>query len=97
MNPFRYSAAHQIPENDIEKRGEFKESSFNVTLSGSDFADNSPGNPQSSSRPATSDNAPTPVLLRGRLAKWNAKVESLAGLGTYIWSPYFSFGPDLRS
>lgn len=92
MNPLRHPAAHQIPENDIEKRGEFRESSVNITLSGSDSADNTLENSQISTHPATSDIAPTPVLLRGRLAKWNAKVEGLAGLGTYIWNPHLPLG-----
>ena len=73
MNPLRHPAAHQVPVNDVEKGGEIKESSINTTLSGSDSADNT-----------TSDIAPTPVLLRGKLAKWNAKVEGLAGLGTLL-------------
>ncbi len=81
MNPFRHPAAHQIPENDVEKRGEIKESSVNITLSGNDSSDNTLGESHISSHPATSDIAPTPVVLRGRLAKWNAKVEGLAGLG----------------
>ena len=68
MNPLNHPAAHQIPENDVEKRGELKESAVDVRLSDSD---------------TTSDVAPTPVVLRGTLAKWNAKVEGLAGLGTY--------------
>ena len=83
MNPLRHPAAHQIPENDIEKRGEVKESSVNTDLSGSDSVDNSREDSQIS-YPATSDIAPTPVLLRGRFARWNAKVEGLAGLGTFI-------------
>ena len=84
MNPLKHPAAHQIPENDVEKRGDVKESSVNSTLSGSDPTDNTLKNSQNSSNLATSDIAPTPVLLTGRLARWNAKVEGLAGLGTYI-------------
>ena len=75
MNPLKHPAAHQIPENDVEKRGHEKDSSVNVTPS---------ENSQDSSQLATTDIAPTPVLLRGRLARWNAKVESLAGLGTFF-------------
>ena len=73
MNPLNHPAAHQIPDNDVEKRGHEKESSVNIAPS---------ENSQNSSQLATTDIAPTPVLLRGRLAKWNAKVEGLAGLGT---------------
>ena len=89
MNPLKHPAAHQIPENDLEKRGEFKDPSVNNILSGSDSADNTLENSQVSSHP---DTAPTSVLLRGRLARWNAKVESFAGLGTYLWSPSLLFG-----
>lgn len=84
MNPLRHPAPQQIPEHDVEKRGEFKESSVDITTTGSDSADNTIENSNISSHPGTSDIAPTPVLLRGRLAKWNAKVEGLAGLGTYF-------------
>lgn len=84
MNPLKHPAAHQIPENDVEKRGDVKESSVNSTLSGSDPTDSTLKNSQNSSNLAASDIAPTPVLLTGRLARWNAKIEGLAGLGTYI-------------
>lgn len=83
MNPLRHPATHQIPGNDIEKRGELKESSVSADLSGSNSVVNSLEESQFS-YPATSDIAPTPVLLRGRFARWNAKVEGLAGLGTFI-------------
>lgn len=66
MNPLRHPGAHQIPDNDIEKGGELTDS-INTRLSGSD-ATQEP------------DTASTPVLLKGRLARWNVKVESLAGL-----------------
>ena len=78
MNPLSHPAAHQILENDPEKRGEIKESQVDITLSGGDSADSTFTN---SPRLPTSDIAPTPVLLKGRLARWNAKVEGLAGLG----------------
>lgn len=84
MNPLKHPAAHQIPENDVEKRGDVKESSVNSTLSGSGPTDSTLKNSQNSSNLAASDIAPTPVLLTGRLARWNAKIEGLAGLGTYI-------------
>lgn len=84
MNPLKHPAAHQIPENDVEKRGDVKESSVNSTLSGSDPTDSTLENSQNSSNLAASDIAPTTVLLTGRLARWNAKIEGLAGLGTYI-------------
>ena len=80
MNPLRHPAAHQIPENDVEKRGEFKEYSINISNSGSDSADRTIEDSHIASHAGTSDIAPTPILLRGRLARWNAKVEGLAGL-----------------
>lgn len=95
MNPLRHPAAHQIPEKDVEKRGEFKDSSVN--LSSSDSSNNSLEDSQNISHPATSDVAPTPILLRGRLARWNAKVEGLAGLGTYLPTTLSSFAPGLES
>ena len=85
MNPLKHPAAHQIPENDVEKRGEGKESSVNVSPS---------ENSQDSSQLATTDIAPTPVLLRGRLARWNAKVEGLAGLGMFFGVHSSSVEPD---
>ena len=78
MNPLKHPAAHQILENDVEKRGDEKESAVNVSPS---------ENSQDSSQLATTDIAPTPVLLRGRFARWNAKVEGLAGLGMFFGSP----------
>ena len=84
MNPLAHPAAHQVPENDVEKRGELKESSIDITTSGSDSADIAIENSDRSAHPGASDIAPTPVLLRGRLAKWNAKVEGLAGLGAFL-------------
>ncbi len=68
MNPLSHPGAHQIPENDVEKRGELHDSSINISTFGSD----TPSEPH--------DIPPTPVLFKGRLARWNAKVEGLAGL-----------------
>ena len=83
MNPLNHPAAHQIPENDIEKRGDLQDPSVNIVSSSNSTEDSQ-----------TSDVAPTPVILTGRLAKWNAKVEGLAGLGTYTCNA-FSLGSDL--
>jgi Permease for cytosine/purines, uracil, thiamine, allantoin len=67
MDPPNHGA-HQIPENDVEKRGELKATDINVTTdTGSDTLNQY-------------DSPPTPLLLTGKLAKWNAKVERLAGL-----------------
>lgn len=70
MNPLNHPGVHQIPENDVEKRGEVKATEVNVTTN--DGSDTSCSDQH--------DIAPTPVLLKGNLAKWNAKVERLAGL-----------------
>ena len=65
----------QFPENDVEKRGELK-------LSETDSDTFHDTTVTSSSSPANHEheNHPSPVLLKGRLANWNAKVEGLAGL-----------------
>ena len=78
MNSHAYPGAYQIPANDVEKQGDLQYSSINVTTFGSgtfgDTAEHSPNSPD------RHDIHPTPVLLRGRPARWNAKVEGLAGL-----------------
>ncbi|KAL8722069.1 MAG: hypothetical protein Q9225_001391 [Loekoesia sp. 1 TL-2023] len=67
MNPLSHPGGYQIPENDIEKQGELKDASINVTPSGSD-----PGEQH--------DIPPTPRILKGRLTRWNNKMEGLGGL-----------------
>lgn len=68
MNPLNHPRAHQISEDDVEKQGELKNAEVNVTTNSSsiDYSD-------------VHDIPPTPVL-KGKLARWNAKVEGLAGL-----------------
>lgn len=56
-----------VPEHDIEKEGELKDPSINITGPGSDFTEQH-------------DISPTPALLVARLARWNARVEGLGGL-----------------
>ncbi len=78
MNALTHLGAHQIPGNDLEKRGELKDCSINVdTIASGTLADTSR---KSFTFSEQNDIAPTPVLLKGRLAQWNAKVEDLAGL-----------------
>lgn len=67
MDPPNHGA-HQLPEIDVEKQGELKATEFNVTTHAGSDTLNQNGMP------------PDPLLLKGKLAKWNAKVESLAGL-----------------
>lgn len=74
MNTLSHPGGHHIPENDAEKRGELI---HNVTTFGSD----TPGNTKNFLNCSDHhDIPPTTVLLKGRLARWNTKVESLAGL-----------------
>ena len=68
MIPLHQLDAHEMTEYDIEKRGE-------VSCVESDITASTPSSDSSHQH----DIPPTPVL-KGRLAKWNAKVESLAGL-----------------
>lgn len=77
MNPLKHPAAHQIPENDVEKRGELKSSEVNVSANGSDTDATTSPSPEAT---AEHDIAPTPVLLKGKLGEWNSKVEGLSGL-----------------
>jgi Permease for cytosine/purines, uracil, thiamine, allantoin len=67
MDPPNHGA-HQIPENDVEKWGELEATEINVsTEAGSDTLNQN-------------DIPPNSLLLKGKLAKWSAKVERLAGL-----------------
>ena len=69
MHPLQHSGVYQVPENDVEK-GTGSKHSFDATMSERDTV----GDPTASTVP------PTPVLIKGRLAKWNARVERLSGL-----------------
>jgi Permease for cytosine/purines, uracil, thiamine, allantoin len=80
MNPPNHAGAQQMPENDVEKRGELVESSINTNSFGSDIPAGTSKNSFSTSNQRGIPIPPTPVLLKGRLAKWNAKVEGLASL-----------------
>ena len=66
MNPLHNPGVHQMPGIDIEN-GDKSKDLTDITTSGSDTIENAAV-------------PPTPVLLKGRLARWNAKVEGLAGL-----------------
>ena len=78
MNPLNHPGAHQIPENDVEKRGELKSAEINVSTNADS---DTPGNTSPSVSTSDQHDIPTtPVLLKGKLAHWNAKVEGLAGL-----------------
>ena len=76
LNPLHHPGAIQIPENDIEKRGELKHADVAVTSTGS----HSPTSTSIEHAPGEHKIPPTPILLKGPLGRWNAKIESLAGL-----------------
>lgn len=77
MDPLDHPGAHQTPEKDVEKWGGTE---VNITAnSGSDTSHDATLSPPLDSS-NQHDIPPTPLLLTGKLAYWNAKVESLAGL-----------------
>lgn len=79
-NPLKHPAAHQVPEQDVEKRGELndKDADVNVSYNGSNSEENTTQNSQSSL--GGHDIPPTPEIFKGRLRRWNDKIEGLAGL-----------------
>lgn len=80
MITLNHPSAHQIPKNDVEKWGELKEEETNIAKSGSDTFPATINTFSSDSSTHQHETPPTPVLLKGRLANWNARVEGLAGL-----------------
>ena len=72
MNPLNHPRAHQIPGNDVEKGIESK----SVEITGSD--DDAANTPRLAS--VNHYDARPAQLLKGKLARWNERVESLAGL-----------------
>lgn len=69
MNSLKIHNVRQFPEGDIENQGELKATEID--------SDNLPA---SSSSNHQNVGSPTPVLLKGKLASWNAKVEGFTGL-----------------
>jgi Permease for cytosine/purines, uracil, thiamine, allantoin len=81
MNPLNHPGVHQIPQHDVEKRGELKSTDVDVTTNTGCDTFRDATNTSSSDSSNQQDTRPiTPVLLTGKLASWNAKVEGLAGL-----------------
>lgn len=81
MNTLNHPDAHQISNNDVEKRGELKAEETNIAVKpGSDNFPATINTFSSDSSTHQHDIPPTPILLKGTLANWNAKVEGLAGL-----------------
>ena len=75
-DPLNHPAAHQVPESDVEKGGEFNDKDADINVS----SFNSSNSEDETATHHPSDIAPTPVVLTGRLKRWNDKIESLAGL-----------------
>lgn len=80
-NPLHHPEPHQIPEKDVEKRGELndKDAEINVSSFTGSYSEENTNRTSHSSLDAH-DIPPTPVVLRGRLKTWNDKIEDLAGL-----------------
>ena len=76
-----HPAAHDIPEHDIEKRGELNDKDADVNIS-SFTGSTSPENTTHTSHSSIDahDIPPTPVVLTGRLKRWSDKIESFAGV-----------------
>ena len=79
-DPPIHPMAHQIPENDVEKRGELTDKDADINVS-SFTGSNSEEITNHTSHSSLDDHdiPPTPVL-QGRLKRWNDKIEGLAGL-----------------
>ena len=80
-NPLNHPAAHQIPDHDVEKRGELDDKNADVNVSSFNGSNSDATTTRTSdSSLGAHDIPPTPVVLRGRLKRWNDKIEGLAGL-----------------
>ena len=73
--------AHQATDKDVEKRGELSDKDADINVS-SFTGSNSEEITNHTSHSSLDDHdiPPTPVLLQGRLKRWNDKIEGLAGL-----------------
>ena len=80
MDALHHPGSHQIPEKDIEKQGEVTSVELNITANTESDSLPVATNPSSSFNSSHQYEIPPTPALRGLLAKWNAKVESLAGL-----------------
>ena len=80
-NTLDHPAAHQIPDLDVEKRGELNDKDADVNVS-SFTGTNSEENTTDASHSSlgTHDIASTPVVLRGRLKRLSDKIEGFAGI-----------------
>ena len=81
MDPLDHPVAYQMPEKDVEKWGVSKSTEINVTSNTGSHALGNATNDSSSSNHENRHSIPSdPLVLEGRLAYWNAKVEGFAGL-----------------
>ena len=80
MDTPEHHGAQQMPETDVEKWGEAKVAEINFTANTGGEGFSHATNTSSLNSSNQHDIPPTPVLLKGKLAQWNAKVEGLAGL-----------------
>lgn len=78
METSKHSVSYQASEGDVEKQGGLQSIEVNVTKD-EDKQDRDAAELSLSSSDQY-DAPQTPVLLKGKLARWNAKVEGLAGL-----------------
>ena len=73
-------AAHQLPEHDVEKRGELNDKDADIQVSSFNSNNSDENTTRTSQSSLSHDIPPTPVVFRGRLKRWNDKIEGLAGL-----------------
>ena len=78
MDPLNEVAAQQTTQHDLEKHGDLRlnEKVDIITKTGTDTSNT----PSSIDYISDGDIPPTPRVLKGRVARWNEKIESLAGL-----------------
>ena len=79
-NPLHQPAAHQIPETDVEKRGELNDKDADINVSSFNSNNSDENTTRTSQSSLSHDIPPTPVVFKGRLKQWNDKIEGLAGL-----------------
>ena len=77
MNLLHHPGVHQIPESDIEKKGEAE---INITANTGSDTHPIATHLSSSFDSSTPHDIPPTTILQGALAHWNAKVEGLTGV-----------------
>ena len=80
-NPLNHPAAHQIPKHDVEKLGELNDKSADVNVSSFHGSNSDETTTHTSDSSLGAHDIPSaPVVLRGRLKRWNDRIEGFAGL-----------------